>query len=281
MVDPNQEVNNQGEQPADQVADNPNINPNNVQRITLKVPPFWKKNPQLWFRQLEAQFTTSKIVTELTKFNHIIGVIESDILEHVSDLVLTPPAVDPYKALKARLIKQFAATESQKMKTLLEELTLGDSKPSDLLRKMRELSCQKVQDEFLRALWLQRLPTTIHTVLATNTADLDQLAVAADAMFEVTQASSNSIREVSSTSNYAMDDLFKVVCNLEGKIDSLKKDSRMPKKSTRQRTRSRSSTPVKASAVSKKKLCYYHSRFANRAQHCKHPCSWVNSKSKN
>lgn len=261
-----------------------NQNQNNVQsvnRIQLKVPPFWKKNPQLWFHQLEAQFTTSNITTELTKFNHIIGVIESDILEHVSDIVLTPPAADPYKTLKERLIKQFAATDSQKIKTLLEELTLGDSKPSDLLRKMRELAGNKVQDEFLRTLWLQRLPTTIHTVLATNAEELDQLAVLADAMFEVTQASSSSIREVNSTSNYSMDDLLNVVYKLEGKIESLSKDFRASKKSTRQKTRSRSSTPARASSVSRIKLCFYHKRFGKKARRCKKPCGWVNSKSGN
>lgn len=259
---------------------NGNNNPNIVHRIQLKIPPFWKKDPQLWFKQLEAQFVTSNITTELTKFNHIVGVIESDILEHVSDLVQTPPANRPYNALKERLIKQFAPTDSQKIKTLLEELTLGDSKPSDLLRKMRQLSCAKVTDEFLQTLWLQRLPTTIHTVLATNTSTLDELAGLADSMFEVTQASS-SIQEVNSTSKYKIDDLFNVVHKLEGKIESLKKDFRRPYKSSRQKSRSRSLTPAKASKSSQKKLCFYHQRFGKKANRCKHPCSWVDKKSKN
>lgn len=260
--------------------DNTSQQPSTVQRVQLKVPPFWKKDPQLWFTQLEAQFSIASITTELTKFNHIVGVIESDILEHVSDLVRTPPTTEPYIKLKARLIKQFAPSDSQKLKTLLEELPLGDSKPSDLLRKMRQLSCDKVTDDFLQTLWLQRLPTTIHTVLATNTSTLDELAKLADAMFEVTQASS-SVAEVSTTSPYKLDDLFNVVCKLEGKIESMRKGFRKPYKSSRQTSRSRSMTPVKKSKFLKKKLCFYHNRFGNKASRCKQPCSWVNKKSKN
>lgn len=96
---------------------------------------------QLWFFQWEAQFTTSNITTEQTKFNHIVGVIESNILDYVSDIVLNPPPNNQYKAIKERLIRQFEATDQQKLKSLLEELTLGDLRPSDLLRKMKVLSC--------------------------------------------------------------------------------------------------------------------------------------------
>lgn len=96
--------------------DQGNAQPQNIiNRIQVKVPPFWKKNPQLWFRQLEAQFSNSNISSELTKFNTIVGVMESDILSTVSDLVLDPPATDMYKAIKARLIQQFAETDTKKI----------------------------------------------------------------------------------------------------------------------------------------------------------------------
>lgn len=253
---------------------------NLVHRIQLKVPPFWKKNPQLWFLQLEAQFTTSNITTEQTKFNHIVGVIDTDILDYVSDIVLAPPARNPYQTIKDRLIKQFTATDQQKLKSLLEELTLGDMKPTDLLRKMRVLACNKVGDEFLRTLFLQRLPTMIHTFLATSTAPLEELAQLADQMFEVTQSSPIGIQEVSSASNSLLDDLVNVVHKLEGKVETLTKGFRRSCNSSGQKSRSRSMTPAKASNVKPNKLCYYHKRFASKANKCSQPCSWVNRKSK-
>lgn len=258
-----------------------NDNDRSIHRIQLKVPPFWKKNPKLWFQQLEAQFITSGISTEATKFNHVVGVIETDVLDFVSDLVLSPPTANQYQAIKTRLIKQFSATEYQNLKSLLEELSLGDRKPSDLLRKMRELAGGKVNEEFLQTLWLQRLPSTIHAFLATNPGTLNDLATLADKMFEVTQAST-SVQAVKSTSNFNLDDLTKIVRKLESKIDSINRNYREPRQSTGQKESSRSKTPIKASVVSKKSsLCHYHQRYGTKAKRCKTPCSWVNNKCNN
>ncbi len=164
----------------------PNFGNNAVNRIQVRVPPFWKQNPQLWFKQLEAQFANSNIVNDLTKFNTIVGVVESDILSTVSDLVLNPPPHHMYRAIKLRLIKEFTESDNKKLSSLLNELTLGDMKPSGLLRKMRELSCGKVGDDLLKTLWLQRLPSTIHTVLSTRPDALDQLSALADVMHDIT-----------------------------------------------------------------------------------------------
>lgn len=125
-------------------------------------------------------------MNDLTKFNTIVGVIESDILSAVSDIVLNPPAINLYDTLKQRLIKQFSDTDNKKLKSLLNNFQPGDMRPSDLLRKIRELSCNKVGDDLLRTLWLQRLPLQIQTVLSTSNDNLDQLSAMADTMFDVT-----------------------------------------------------------------------------------------------
>lgn len=256
-----------------------NAQPNAINRIQVKVPPFWKQNPQLWFKQLEAQFANSNITTDLTKFNTIVGVIDTDILSHVSDIVLTPPAQNAYDSIKARLIKEFTESEQKKLKSLLHELSLGDMKPSSLLHKMRELSCGKVGDDLLRSLWLQHLPIHIQTVLSTSTDGLDQLATMADTMFEVTGAA--SIQAVSTEQNNQINDLVNVVCKLEGKIESLQNDFRKPRESYSRTSRHRSPTPNKASSVTSSDLCYYHKHFGKKAVKCKQPCNFKASSSKN
>jgi len=40
-----------------------------VNRISIKVPPFWKVDPKLWFIQLEAQFELAHITVDQTKYN--------------------------------------------------------------------------------------------------------------------------------------------------------------------------------------------------------------------
>lgn len=117
--------------------------------------------------------------------------MESDILSCVSDIVLNPPANNLYDSIKEGLINRFADTDHKKLRNLLHELSLGDSRPSDLLRRMRELSCGKVGDDLLRTLWLQRLPITMQTVLATSNVDINQKSVLADSMFDITESSTN------------------------------------------------------------------------------------------
>lgn len=251
---------------------------NAVNRIQVRVPPFWKVNPQLWFRQLEAQFANSGIINDLTKYNTIVGVLESDILSLVSDVVLNPPAVNLYTTLKARLIHQFTESENKKLKCLLNELTLGELKPSDLLRKMRELSCGKISEELLQTLWLQRLPTTIQTVLATSNGDLNQLVVMADSMFDISET---SVQSISSSSENQLSDLVNVVYKIEDKISSLQKDLHASRSKYRSISRNRAKPASPQLSASTESFCYYHKHFGNKAIKCKTPCDFTNSKNSN
>lgn len=114
---------------------NANANANAVNRIHVRVPPFWKLNPQLWFKQIEAQFANSAINNDLTKYNTIVGVIDSDVLTYVSDIVLDPPNINLYETLKQRLIKNFTDSDNKKLDQLLHDLTcLASSYVSPILR---------------------------------------------------------------------------------------------------------------------------------------------------
>ena len=40
-----------------------------VNTVQIKIPPFWKADPDLWFLQIEAQLTTAGIRSDLSKYN--------------------------------------------------------------------------------------------------------------------------------------------------------------------------------------------------------------------
>lgn len=263
-----------------------NAQPNNnaaINHVRIRVPPFWKQDPQLWFLQLEAQFANSNIVTDLTKFNTIVGNVESDILSSVSDIIRNPPAINCYETIKTRLIAQFQISDNSKLKNLLHNLTLGDLRPSDLLRKMRDLSCGKVGDDLLKTLWLQRLPNNIQSVLACSADALPALATMADKIFETSEDPSNQgISSVSEQNN----DLVNVIYDLRDKIEVLqnKFHESKPRNRSRKPNRTRS---TKRSSVSPKytvnqDYCWYHNKHQHRAKKCIPPCSFVTkTKSKN
>nr|XP_037870018.1 uncharacterized protein LOC110385715 isoform X1 [Bombyx mori] len=69
-------------------------------------------------------------------------------------------------------------------------MELGDQKPSQLLRRMRDLARDKIPDDTLRVLWQGHLPAPVRTVLAiTETKDMEKLAAAADKVMETLQPS--------------------------------------------------------------------------------------------
>lgn len=41
-----------------------------------KLPPFWHKNPSLWFVQVEAQFHASRVRADLTKYCNIVAALD-------------------------------------------------------------------------------------------------------------------------------------------------------------------------------------------------------------
>lgn len=124
-----------------------NVNPNThnplnyptVNRVAVKVPPFWKTDPSIWFAQVEAQFDLGGITNEKTKYNHIVSAVDTEILSQVSDIIQKPPETDRYQALNNRLIELFTDSQESKLRRLLGDMRLGDKKPSMLLNEMQRL----------------------------------------------------------------------------------------------------------------------------------------------
>ncbi|GBN66101.1 hypothetical protein AVEN_204398-1 [Araneus ventricosus] len=65
-----------------------------VSRIAVKMPPFWRENPAIWFSQLESQFITSGIVQDSTKYHTVVASVETEILSQVSDIITSPLAYE-------------------------------------------------------------------------------------------------------------------------------------------------------------------------------------------
>ena len=81
-----------------------------ISSVSIKLPPFWTTRPEVWFRQVEAQFATRSpaITVDLTKFNHVVAALDTATAGEVEAIILSPPTDGKYDALKAALITPLA-----------------------------------------------------------------------------------------------------------------------------------------------------------------------------
>uniref|UniRef100_A0A2A4JNQ1 DUF7041 domain-containing protein n=2 Tax=Heliothis virescens TaxID=7102 RepID=A0A2A4JNQ1_HELVI len=171
-------------------------------QITIKtqIPDFWTDQPRLWFGQFEVIVADQKL-GDRKKFNLVVAKLSKDHVQQVSDLILEPPEDKPYSALKERLLSVYEESDNQRIRKLLKEIDLGDQKPSQLLRKMKDLGRGRFPDDTLRILWMGHLPAAVRTVLTiSEVTDLSKLAEQADKIFETAEPS-EAISEVASSSS--------------------------------------------------------------------------------
>lgn len=243
--------------------------PLNISRVAVKVPPFWKTNPKLWFSQMESQFFNAGISQDATKYHTLVGSVESDVLNAVSHIIENPPKQNMYDTLKSALLAEFQDSEEKRLQKLLENVHMGDKRPSAMLREMRQLSSGKMSEDMLKSLWFQRLPSTIKAVLSVSSDSLDKLAVMADKINE--QLDTSSLCQVgTSNPNSRFDQIEVQISEILKRIDGIT-TSKQYRGRSNSRGRNRSNSRHREAS---RRLCWYHFTFGADATKCRPPCNY-------
>jgi hypothetical protein len=74
-----------------------------INRVGIRVPPFWHEKPAVWFAQLEGQFALSNFTQDATKFYYVISQLENKYAAEVEDVITNPPPTGHYDRIKAEL----------------------------------------------------------------------------------------------------------------------------------------------------------------------------------
>ena len=259
--------------------------PATVSAVSIKLPPFWPADPEVWFAQVDAQFTTRGITAQKTKFDYVVSSLSPTFAVEVRDLLLRPPAESPYDALRVELIKRTATSEQHKLQQLISgENWVTVNRLSFSVKCsncwVTALGSSSDATSFLRELLLQRLPANVRMVLASADAsmDLSKLADMADKVIEVSTPSVAAISGSGSDSSN-LGQLQEEIARLTALVKSL--SSRELPQRGRSPSRSRRSNPRYRRTPSPARLtdgpvCWYHERYGVAAKKCKDPCSWGN-----
>lgn len=245
-----------------------------VNKIALRLPQFWNENPSLYFSQVEANFQLSGITQESTKYCSLIASLDQQTMLSIADLVRKPDVEKPYTTVKNRLIEVFEISDTKKIQTLLQDLTLGDRKPSALLRHMRDLAGDGFSEQVIKSIWLAQLPATVQSVLSVSSEKLDNLAGLADKIVEVTSSSTscNEVKRETSLQNEIVM-LKNEISSLKNQIENLQQNR---KTNFRPKNRNFDNQRKLSGDLTQKqsKFCWYHFKYAEKAHKCIKPCAF-------
>lgn len=253
----------------------------------LRIPPIWRDRLRLWFAQFEAIVSSHK-KGDKAMYELVIGQLERQDIDEIADIILCPPESNKYEAIKNRLLQVYEESEQRQVQRLLSEMELGEMKPSQLLRRMKNLAGDKISEPTLRIMWTNHLPQSIRAVLAVSeniakNSDINELALMADKILEQSRPEVSAVACIPSPSTSTDMSIHEKIDMLTREIAELKAQrapyrSRRPFRRNRSNSRSqsrhrvpRSGTPHRSETPA---VCYYHRKFGNQARRCTRPCKF-------
>lgn len=251
--------------------------------VISRIPEFWRDQPRLWFLQFEAVVNAQKQGDDY-KFNMVMARLQKEEVQQIGDILSSPPEDGKYIALKNRLIDCYEESEKIKLQKLTSNMDLGDQKPSQLWRRMKELANGNIKDNMLKLMWLRQLPPSVTSVLAaTEELSMDKNTQIADRIHEhVNDAEVSSINKQETTVN---DCIEKRLASVATQLENMQLDiSALANKqgnnrwhNTQRNVHTSHSRPRSMSRERYRRnngLCFYHKKFGRRAYKCTTPCSW-------
>ncbi|XP_071744197.1 uncharacterized protein [Lepeophtheirus salmonis] len=150
---------------------------------------------------------------------NIFGALDQEVATEGQVLIIKHPTGDPVKALKDGLIDRLSVSKQRRLQQLVVPKESGDKKPSQLLHRMCQLvGTPSINDDILKTLFVQRLPTAVTKDVFTWTANLEEVATLVDKGMK-TSTPSISVVRTSPSSEFKrfekkITGLERVICSL-------------------------------------------------------------------
>lgn len=249
-------------------------------------------NVELYFISLEYWFEASSVTSDGKRFNAVMAQIPLNDLGTIQTEIGTIPPEGKYEHIKPIIIAHFSDSQQKRFREAINDVQLGDAKPSQLYQRMKRLASDSLTETALIDLWAARLPEMAHAaVIQMKDSPIKDRLVAADALVDslrlrnigdvnIRQASNRptTTNAVSDTATKSMpkkeDDLLEKLCKqiaeMERKIGNISNQrGRSKSRDSQHGNRNRSKSNCNH------ENCWYHWKFGLGAKQCRKPCSFV------
>lgn len=260
-----------------------NVGEANAIYARIPLPQLNPADIEAWFMSLDYWFPASGIHNDRKKFNTVLASLEPGVLPQLRTIIERAPAEDRYEYLRGELVLYYSDSHQRRMTRLLNEMELGDLRPSRLYHEMRRVAGNSLSEDALKGLWARRLPEHARVAVVAATGPIGEALRIADAITDALQPLGiNAIQQPlyiqpnaathappqPSTSNQSSE-----IAQMSAKIDKITKAfNEMKNRDGRSRSRSRGRSNSHQRDQSTDNECWYHRRYGREASKCRSPC---------
>lgn len=285
-----------------------NVYSSEIHKVSLKLPQFTPQSPEVWFVIAEAQFSLHRIVSETSRYTHLLTALPIELIQNNMDLIQNSQQSNTmYSDVKSELLRRLVPDEEQRIMELLYNTEMGDRKPSIFHRHLLHLvgKSNELGNKVIRKIFLDKLPKPLQRTLITieKLPMSEQLSIA-DKLWEAdnfprtscysVSSQISSVKQVDKSNSPSSLELSSIKEELQEfkslvkqLLSSFPEDSHNHRESSRnnnrkkfQSSRSKSRDKKDTQNAQNNDLCWYHAKFADKASKCIRPCRFFDSSNK-
>lgn len=141
-----------------------------IKAVSVKMPAFIFKAPDLWFLQAEAQFGLAHVINDKTKYFHIVSALPQNILMECRDVIPLTYSDGAFEKLKTALIKRYCQSTEQRIKDVLDNIQYNPPElPSAFFRRLWSSADGVLPYDVVLQRFRDRLPSNVSNAIAPMT----------------------------------------------------------------------------------------------------------------
>jgi hypothetical protein len=245
------------------------------QAAAVRLPDFHADSPQCWFDCLDSTFATANITQSITKFHWAMYKLPFSLIPTVCPLSRDPTAVaDPCKELKELLLRSYGLSDEQRTSKWPDySMCSGETRPSVLWDNLTALQPATIK-EAQTTLFLRKVPRHISALINTQSFDTTEEMIQSCNALWMSQTPEEAASAAAAAAAATGPWQHSTLRNARRSLSPHRRKTPGGNKSGDKSGRHRTPTPRAGKGGRNDGLCFYHSRFVNKAHKCEKGCSY-------